>query len=117
MTAVESADVDLDGVSDLVVASSYAIQTPDDDVPQVDGRVAVLLGPFEDGQSLFDDANAQVSSCKKAWERFGADVTTGDYDRDGIPDIATTSVLFTENFESSLGAMVQIMPSTRFVEP
>ena len=116
MGSIESADFDLDGVSDLVVDEWYHWSEGPGAEHHADSRVSVLLGPFADGESLFDDANARVSLCKEA-ESLAGDVTTGDYDRDGMPDIATWSVLFTENFESSRGGMVQIMPSTLFVEP
>jgi hypothetical protein len=109
-------DFDIDGVADLVVGEPYEANEKGWGGPS-HGRISIISGPFVGVYSLPDDATADVSSCKESWEMLAWDLATGDYDRDGAPDVLAGGLLMTDQFQSIVGGVVRVMPSTSFVEP
>jgi hypothetical protein len=81
-------DVDGDRIADLVVG------VPDDEVASVTdaGLINVLYGtpsgPGTGDDELWHQDSADVGSSAEAGDRFGSSMTWGDFDGDGIGDLA-----------------------------
>jgi len=82
-----AADVDGDGIADLVVSSSGAEPIPG---RRAAGEVRIALGPFRPGEvhDPIDGRAALTILGAEAGDSLGSALGIGDLDGDGIPDLA-----------------------------
>ena len=100
------ADLDEDGVSDLIVSSRGTL--PEEGSK---GYVSVLLGPF-DGQRIADeDANLLLRGPKGGWP--GYNVVDGDLDGDGVLELASAGNMLDDDGES-VGVVDVVTPGLLF---
>jgi len=86
-SSIETLDINSDGALDLVVSAPFA--STDD--KQWNGGVYILLGEHgvkNEGSTLTSSIPRIVLTGEKAGDQLGTDLTTGDYNNDGINDIA-----------------------------
>ncbi len=106
--ALDAADFDQDGFADLVVG------VPGDSVDGFSdaGLVQVIRGSSAGlstvGDQLWNQNADGIADVSENFDRFGAALATGDFDQNGVPDLAIGIPL--ENFSNAVdGGAVQVL--------
>ncbi len=102
------ADVDGDGIDDLVVGAPA-----EDDGGIVDaGSVSVLrggaTGPGSGGGTVIDQATAGIAERSEPGDRFGASLAAGDLDGDGYDDLVVAAPGEGRNGSRDVGVVVVV---------